>query len=85
MPEREITRLAVVNSSGVGGRLAEVSIGALERRAVSLTWFHDFRVADVSAVFGLPEVGIGIIPSSGGAYRLSRIVGPARAKELIIL
>lgn len=45
----------------------------------------DFRVADRSAVFGLPEVGIGIVPSSGGTYRLSRLVGPARAKELIIL
>jgi enoyl-CoA hydratase/carnithine racemase len=45
----------------------------------------DFRVADRSAVFGLPEVGIGIIPSSGGTFRLSRLVGPARAKELIIL
>jgi enoyl-CoA hydratase/carnithine racemase len=45
----------------------------------------DFRVADRSAVFGLPEVGIGIIPSSGGTYRLSRLIGPARAKELIIL
>ena len=45
----------------------------------------DFRVADTTAVFGLPEVGIGIIPSSGGTYRLSRIIGPARAKELIIL
>lgn len=45
----------------------------------------DFRIADESAVFGLPEVALGIVPSSGGAYRLTRIVGPARAKELIVL
>ncbi len=45
----------------------------------------DFRVADRTAVFGLPEVGIGIVPSSGGTHRLVRAVGPARAKELLLL
>jgi enoyl-CoA hydratase/carnithine racemase len=45
----------------------------------------DFRIADETAVFGFPEVGIGIVPSSGGTYRLTRLVGPARAKELILL
>lgn len=45
----------------------------------------DFRVADRSAVFGLPEVGIGIVPSSGGTHRLVRLLGAARAKELVLL
>jgi enoyl-CoA hydratase/carnithine racemase len=45
----------------------------------------DFRVADGTAVFGLPEVGIGIVPSSGGLTRLVRAVGAARAKELMLL
>jgi enoyl-CoA hydratase/carnithine racemase len=45
----------------------------------------DFRVADETAVFGLPEVELGILPSSGGTHRLVRIVGPARAKELMLL
>ena len=45
----------------------------------------DFRVADETAVFGLPEVELGIVPSSGGTYRLVRAVGPARAKELMLL
>jgi enoyl-CoA hydratase/carnithine racemase len=45
----------------------------------------DFRVADESAVFGLPEVGLGILPSSGGTHRLVQMLGPARAKELILL
>src|SRR4029077_10520611 len=45
----------------------------------------DFRVADETAIFGLPEVAIGIVPSSGGTYRLVRAIGPARAKEMILL
>ena len=45
----------------------------------------DFRVADESAVFRLPEVAIGIIPSSGGTHRLVRLLGAARAKELVFL
>lgn len=45
----------------------------------------DFRVADRSAIFGLPEVEIGILPSSGGTHRLVRLVGPGRAKELMLL
>jgi enoyl-CoA hydratase/carnithine racemase len=45
----------------------------------------DFRIADETAVFGLPEVELGIVPSSGGTYRLVRVVGPARAKELMLL
>jgi enoyl-CoA hydratase/carnithine racemase len=45
----------------------------------------DFRIADETAVFGLPEVSIGILPSSGGLYRLVRMVGTARAREWILL
>ena len=45
----------------------------------------DFRIADQTAVFGFPEVGLGILPSSGGTQRLTRLLGPARAKELILL
>lgn len=45
----------------------------------------DFRIADQTAVFGLPEVELGILPSWGGTHRLVRLLGPARAKELIFL
>ena len=45
----------------------------------------DFRIADESAVFGFPEVSLGILASSGGLHRVTRLVGPARAKELFLL
>jgi enoyl-CoA hydratase/carnithine racemase len=45
----------------------------------------DFRVADETAVFGFPEVSLGILPSSGGTQRLTRLLGPAAAKELLLL
>ena len=45
----------------------------------------DFRIADSAAMFGLPEVEIGIIPSSGGTVRLVKAIGALRAKELILL
>lgn len=45
----------------------------------------DVRIADDTAVFGLPEVDLGIVPSSGGLTRLVRMLGTARARELILL
>jgi enoyl-CoA hydratase/carnithine racemase len=45
----------------------------------------DFRIADETALFGFPEVALGIIPSSGGTHRLVRLVGPGRAKALFLL
>ena len=45
----------------------------------------DLRIADETAVFGLPEVAIGIVPSSGGTLRLTRALGPAKAKQLILV
>jgi enoyl-CoA hydratase/carnithine racemase len=43
----------------------------------------DFRVAGRGATLGQPEILLGIIPGAGGTQRLSRLVGPARAKDLI--
>jgi enoyl-CoA hydratase/carnithine racemase len=43
----------------------------------------DFRVAGRSAQLGQPEILIGIFPGAGGTQRLPRLIGPARAKDLI--
>ena len=43
----------------------------------------DFRVAGRSAKLGQPEIMLGIIPGAGGTQRLPRLIGPARAKDLI--
>jgi len=43
----------------------------------------DFRVAGDNARLGVPEIQLGIIPGGGGTQRLPRLVGPARAKDMI--
>lgn len=45
----------------------------------------DFRIADESAELGNPEIRLGIIPGWSGTQRLSKVIGLARAKELIML
>ena len=43
----------------------------------------DIRVVGENAKLGQPEILLGIIPGAGGTQRLSRLVGPARAKDLV--
>ncbi len=63
--------VAAINGVALGGGL-------------ELALLCDLRVAASHAVMGLPEVSIGIIPGAGGTQRLPRVVGEARAKELIL-
>jgi enoyl-CoA hydratase len=62
--------IAAVNGFALGGGL-ELALCA------------DFVYASERAKFGLPEVGLGLIPGFGGTQRLRRRIGAARARELI--
>lgn len=70
-------------------RLAVPTIAAIQADALGggleLALCCDLRVADETAKLGLPEVRLGVMPGSGGTQRLPRIVGPAKAKELILM
>ena len=73
-------------------KLAELpmpTIAAIEGDALGggleLALCCDLRVASERARLGTPEVRLGVIPGSGGTQRLPAIVGPARAKEMILV
>jgi methylglutaconyl-CoA hydratase len=64
--------IAAINGVALGGGL-------------ELALICDLRVAAAHATFALPETTLGIIPGAGGTQRLPRLIGEARAKELILL
>jgi enoyl-CoA hydratase/carnithine racemase len=77
--------------SGTARRLAELpmpTIAAIEGNALGggleLALCCDLRVASERARLGLPEVRLAVTPGAGGTQRLPRVVGPARARELIL-
>lgn len=63
--------VAAVNGAAVGG-------------GCELCLACDLRIASEKAKFGLPEVRIGVMPAGGGTQRLPRLIGVARAKELLL-
>ena len=62
--------IAAVNGFALGGG-CEISMSC------------DIRICSDNALFGQPEVGLGITPGFGGTQRLARLIGPGKAKEMV--
>ncbi|HMW58376.1 MAG TPA: enoyl-CoA hydratase-related protein, partial [Leptospiraceae bacterium] len=66
----DLISIAAINGFALGGGL-ELALAC------------DIRIASSTAKMGLPEVGLGLIPGFGGTQRLSRLIGRARALEMV--
>jgi enoyl-CoA hydratase/carnithine racemase len=92
---REMTPKAIADYYRASGSVYEVFAALPQPTIAAITGYclggglelalaADIRIADPAAVFGFPEIGIGILPSSGGVTRIARIVGAGRARDLVL-
>lgn len=72
LEQMSVPVIAAVNGMALGG-------------GCELALACDFRVVAENAEFGLPEVGLGILPGAGGTQRLAALVGATRAFEIVLL
>jgi enoyl-CoA hydratase len=66
-----VPTIAVIDGPAVGG-------------GMELALACDIRLATARSHFAFPETALGLIPAAGGTFRLPQLIGPARAKEMIL-
>jgi enoyl-CoA hydratase/carnithine racemase len=69
--------------AGLGKPVVAAITGYALGGGLELALAADFRIAGERVRVGQPEILLGIIPGAGGTQRLSRLVGPARAKDIV--
>jgi enoyl-CoA hydratase/carnithine racemase len=69
--------------AGIGKPVIAAITGYALGGGLELALCADFRVAGERARVGQPEILLGLIPGAGGTQRLPRLIGPARAKEIV--
>ncbi|MGH3284153.1 MAG: enoyl-CoA hydratase/isomerase family protein [Streptosporangiaceae bacterium] len=69
--------------AGIGKPVVAAITGYALGGGLELALAADFRVAGETARLGQPEIQLGIIPGAGGTQRLPRLVGPAKAKDMV--
>ena len=85
----EMARLARRLSAGLGAlaTIPKPTVAAITGYALGggleVALACDRRIAGENAKLGVPEILLGVIPGGGGTQRLARLVGPARAKDLV--
>ena len=69
--------------AGLGKPVVAAITGYALGGGLELALAADFRVAGERARVGQPEILLGVIPGAGGTQRLTRLVGPAKAKDIV--
>ena len=70
--------------SGLKQPLIAAVHGFVLGSGVEVALFCDIRIASEDAIFGLPEVSLGMIPAAGGTQTLPRVIGRGRALEMLL-
>ncbi|MCA2217304.1 enoyl-CoA hydratase/isomerase family protein [Jidongwangia harbinensis] len=86
-PEMTVRATALSAAFDAVARIGKPTVAAITGYALGggceLALACDWRVVAEDAKLGQPEIKLGLIPGAGGTQRLARLIGPARAKDLI--
>ena len=87
-PEMVVRAGALSSAFDAIARIGKPTVAAITGYALGggceLALACDWRVVAEDAKLGQPEIKLGLIPGAGGTQRLARLIGPARAKDLVL-